>query len=172
VERRAALSPRSTRASLGRASGEAPGSEFLPWHAGAGDWSGAAFCSFWRRDRGREYAAGQRRRLTMAGDANAARPDSAVAATRISHGLSERRMAAQGPRQVGPGRSSSAPPALPSPLSLPHPHHPITYSNHWKVFCSYIAYAVDCEGNSCPDRPRKPRKDDRSCSNSRYRRRH
>ena len=32
----------------------------------------------------------------MAGDANAARPDSAAATTRISHGLSERRMAAQG----------------------------------------------------------------------------
>ena len=27
---------------------EAPGPEFLPWHAGAGDWPGAAFCSFWR----------------------------------------------------------------------------------------------------------------------------
>jgi hypothetical protein len=27
---------------------EAPGPGFLPWHAGAGDWSGAAFCGFWR----------------------------------------------------------------------------------------------------------------------------
>ena len=34
--------------------------------------------------------------LTMPKDANYARPDSAAAATRIRHGLSERRMAAQG----------------------------------------------------------------------------